>query len=72
MGRSAFQLNGLTREVYFNQTVINNAAGPKVWYSDASLRRSREPVAIPRICEAVSGQGGQHSTVSVGVAGIWG
>ena len=28
------QLNGLTREVYFNQTVINNAAGPKVWYTD--------------------------------------
>ncbi len=27
-------LNGLVREVYFNQTVINNAAGAQVWYSD--------------------------------------
>lgn len=27
-------LNGLTREVYFNQTTITNAAGPTVWYTD--------------------------------------
>jgi hypothetical protein len=27
-------LNGLVREVYFNQTVLNNAGGPKVWYTD--------------------------------------
>jgi hypothetical protein len=27
-------LNGLVREVYFNQTVINNAGGPPVWYTD--------------------------------------
>ncbi len=27
-------LNGLVREVYFNQTVINNAGGPSVWYTD--------------------------------------
>lgn len=27
-------LNGLVREVYFNQTVINNAGGPTVWYTD--------------------------------------
>jgi hypothetical protein len=27
-------LNGLTREVYFNQTWLTNAAGPTVWYTD--------------------------------------
>jgi hypothetical protein len=27
-------LNGLTREVYFNQTTITNAGGPTVWYTD--------------------------------------
>jgi hypothetical protein len=27
-------LNGLSREVYFNQTTITNAAGPTVWYTD--------------------------------------
>ncbi len=42
------QLNGLVREVYFNQTVINNAAGPKVWYTDpfgghaSPIARSRD------------------------------
>ena len=28
------QLNGLTREVYFNQTVLTNASGPSTWYTD--------------------------------------
>jgi hypothetical protein len=28
------QLNGLIREVYFNQTSITNAAGPTTWYTD--------------------------------------
>lgn len=27
-------LNGLTREVYFNQTTITNAGGPRSWYTD--------------------------------------
>ena len=27
-------LNGLTREVYFNQTTIVNPAGPTIWYTD--------------------------------------
>ena len=28
------QLNGLVREVYFNQTAITNSTGPTVWYTD--------------------------------------
>ena len=28
------RLSGLVREVYFNQTVLSNAGGPKVWYTD--------------------------------------
>lgn len=39
-------LNGLVREVYFNQTVINNPAGPKVWYTDP-FGGNADTVAFP-------------------------
>lgn len=39
-------LNGLTREVYFNQTVINNQGGPRVWYTDP-FGGHASPAAFP-------------------------
>lgn len=39
-------LNGLVREVYFNQTTITNAAGPQVWYTDP-FGGHASPTAFP-------------------------